>query len=76
MIQPATLSDKRAAGEETATYCVGDTLWLMLVWQMVIMVMSIMLKIHRYVGVAVIDKSRLKVSTVYKLVLMEVTNYH
>ena len=55
MIQPATLSDKTAAGEETATYCVGDTLWLMLVWHLVIMVMSTMLQIHRYVGVAAGD---------------------
>ena len=44
---------RQQRGEETATYCVGDTLWLMLVWQLVIMVMSIMLKIHRYVAVAV-----------------------
>jgi len=42
------LVTRQQRGEETATYCVGDTLWLTLVWQLVIM-----LKIHRDVGVAV-----------------------
>jgi ABC-type sugar transport system permease subunit len=43
---------RQQRGEENATYCFGDTLWLMLVWQLVIMVMSIMLQIHRDEGVA------------------------
>jgi len=44
---------RQQRGEETDTYRVGDTLWLMLVWHLVIMLMSIMLKINRDVGVAV-----------------------
>jgi len=44
---------RQQRGEETATYCVGDTLWLMLVLQLVKMLVSVMIKIHRHVGVAV-----------------------
>ena len=44
---------KEQRGEETVTYCVGDTLWLMLVLQLVLMLVSVMLQIHRDVGVAV-----------------------
>ena len=44
---------RQQRGEETATYCVGDTLWLILLLQLVIMLVSVMIKIHRHVGVAV-----------------------
>ena len=39
-------------GEETATYCIGDTLWLILMLQLVIMLVSMVLQFHHDVGVA------------------------
>jgi hypothetical protein len=37
-------------GEEIATYCIGETLWLILVLQLVIMLVSMVLQIHHDVG--------------------------
>jgi hypothetical protein len=39
-------------GEKTATYCIGDTLRLILVLQLVMMLVTLMLKIHRDFGAA------------------------
>jgi hypothetical protein len=40
-------------GEKTATYCIGDTLRLILMSQVVIMLVSMVLQIHHDVGFAV-----------------------
>jgi hypothetical protein len=40
-------------GKETVTYRIGDTLWFILVWQLVVMLVSMVLQIHRDIGVAV-----------------------
>jgi hypothetical protein len=40
-------------GEETATYRISETLWLIWMLQLVIMLVSMVLQIHHGVGVAV-----------------------
>jgi hypothetical protein len=44
-------------GEKNVTYFIGDTLWLILMLQLVIMLVSMVLKIHCDVGAAAVRQA-------------------